>query len=194
MNYICLLKNSYSHQEYSVTSLREQDTLRIKDWRNDQIDVLRQKAVLTDEDQIGYYHNIVLPSMNERQPEIILFSFLLNAGCIGYGGLTNIDWSHKRAEISFLLATDRISDDTLYQKEFTIFLKLIKEIAFSELKLHRLFTETFAFRQFHTYVLEMNDFRFEGRLKEHVYISNKFFDSLLHGCLYQYYLEERGQC
>ena len=73
--------------------------MRIKDWRNDQIDVLRQKAVLTDEDQIGYYHNIVLPSMNERQPEIILFSFLLNAGCIGYGGLTNIDWSHKRAEI-----------------------------------------------------------------------------------------------
>jgi RimJ/RimL family protein N-acetyltransferase len=194
MAYICLPKNYYTFQEYSITSLREQDVLRIKEWRNDQIDVLRQKTMLTDEDQINYYHNVVLPSMQEKQPQIILFSFLLHEDCIGYGGLTNVEWMHKRAEISFLLATERIPDKMLYQKEFTIFLKSIKEIAFIELGLHRLFTETFAFRQFHINVLEANDFRLEGRLKDHVYINSRFVDSLIHGCLYHYYIEERERC
>ncbi len=103
------------------------------------------------------------------------------------GGLTNIDWYSRKAEISFLDSTKRSKQMKLYQTDFNSFIFLIKTIAFENLKLHRLFTETFDFRKTHIGVLERNGFIYEGCLKEHKYIKNKYVDSLLHGLIYEKY-------
>lgn len=182
MGYICLQGDYYQFEDYSITPLREEDILLVKEWRNEQIDILRQKEPLTDEQQINYYKTIVLPLMSTREPSDILISYLYQGECIGYGGLTHIDWTNRRAEISFLLATERNYNLELYQKEFTIFLKLIKQIAFGELELNRLFTETYDVRPYVIDVLESSGFEYEGRLKEHVLIKGKYVDSVLHGC------------
>jgi RimJ/RimL family protein N-acetyltransferase len=190
MGYICLQRDYYQYQDYSITSFREEDIFLIKEWRNAQIDILRQKEPLTDKQQISYYENIVLPLMLTKEPSDILFSYLHQGECIGYGGLTHIDWIDRRAEISFLLSTSRIHDAKLYEEEFTIFLTLLKKIAFAELELNRLFTETFDIRPLHVNIIHNNGFRLEGILREHVRIQGQYVDLLIHGYLRSYFEKE----
>lgn len=165
----------------------------IKKWRNEQISVLRQNKILTDEDQYKYYNDVILPSMAENQPHLILFSYLLSGCCIGYGGFTNIDWIARKAEISFLLDTERAADPKLYQNEFSIFLGLVKKNAFNELNLNRLFTETFDIRPVHVDTLLNNGFELEGKLRQHVVSGGEFVNSLIHGCLKENYSGEVGK-
>jgi hypothetical protein len=181
MKYLLLNKESYIHNNYSITTIRREDIFQIKQWRNDQISVLRQDKILTDDDQINYYNDIILPSVNDNYPKLILFSFLLNSDCIGYGGLTNINWTDKRAEVSFIVDTARTHDANLYESDFNTFLSLIKQVAIDGLGFNRLFTETYDIRPLHISILEKNDFQFEGRLKQHVFIKGSFVDSFIHG-------------
>ncbi|UJF33199.1 GNAT family N-acetyltransferase [Paenibacillus hexagrammi] len=183
MKYRCLTNQEFIYGDYQIVPLREQDIFHIKQWRNEQITVLRQKRLLTNEDQLRYYRNAVSPTFEVEQPSIVLFSYLLQNDCIGYGGLTNIDWESKRAEISFLLNTKRISDPDIYKKDFQSFLTLMKKVAFDELRWNRLFTETYDIRPHHIRILEESGFQFEGRMRQHVLIDGDWVDSLLHGCL-----------
>ena len=155
-------------------------------WRNEQIDVLRQNRLLTEADQDRYYREVVEPSFSEDRPRIILFSYLRDEDCIGYGGLTNIDWDSRRAEISFLVDTDRTRDLKVYREDFSVFLRLMKRIAFGALQFNRLFAETFDIRPHHIRILEDNGFRLEGRMRQHVIIRGRPVDSLIHGCLKEY--------
>lgn len=181
MNYIHLNSANYSLGDYSVVPFREDDLLNIKKWRNEQLDVLRQTKTLTDNDQINYFKNYIQPSYTDPNTRIILFSFLLNGKCIGYGGLTNVNWEDKRVELSFLLNTKRIKDDLIYTADFTHFIELMKTIVFVDLNFNRIFTETYDIRELHISILEKCGFLLEGRMREHVKINGKFVDSLLHG-------------
>ncbi len=162
--------------------MRKKDIYFIMKWRNDQIEILRQNKTLTKKDQLSYYQNYILPSFFQKKPTLILFSYLLNNRLIGYGGLTNIDWRSKKAEISFLLNTKRAKDKIAYQQEFMVFLKLIKQIAFKDLKLKLIFTETYDIRPWHVATLEQNGFISKRRIKKHVYKKGKNIDSLIHEC------------
>jgi RimJ/RimL family protein N-acetyltransferase len=156
----------------------------IRKWRNEQIEILRQKNLLTVEDQKRYWNKVILPSISSDAPDIILFSYLFMNNLIGYGGLTHIDWSAKRAEVSFLLKTELTRDYGKHPKYFDIFLKILKKIAFDELKLQRLFTETYDLRPYHVTVLEKNNFKFEERKRYHIFLETegRYVDSLIHGC------------
>jgi len=187
MNYKCLNKQTYNYKNFTVTPLREEDIYKIKDWRNEQMDALRQNNVLTDTEQYNYYSNVVKKSFLEEKPRIILFSLLENSNCIGYGGLTNIDWYSERVEISFLVETSRTKDNAVYEVSFLSFLELMKMVAFEELKFNRLFTETFDIRPLHISLLEKSGFLLEGRMREHVFIKDKFVDSLIHGFIKSQY-------
>lgn len=177
--------------KYSITSIRYSDLLPIKNWRNDQMNVLRQQKPLSDEDQFNYYNQVILPSMTMDEPKILLISYLLEDVCIGYGGLTNIDWMSRRAEISFLLNTERINNSEQYQHDFSAFLNLLKKLTFEVLDFNRLFTETYDIRPLHIATLEANGFCLEGRMKQHIMIDGKYYDSLIHGFLKEYYNAKR---
>lgn len=187
--YRCLSRQAFSQGSYQILSLRKEDIFLIKDWRNEQIDVLRQKSPLTDDDQLDYYNNVIHNTFEQRQPTMILFSYLEGGKCIGYGGLTNIVWEHQRAEISFLIETSRVGNDELYERDFFNFLQLMKQVALADLGLNRLFTETFDIRPFHISILEKSGFRLEGRLKQHVKIAGQFVDSLMHGYLKEWFVD-----
>lgn len=181
--YICLKKNNYSFNHYSITPIRYEDIFRIKTWRNEQLSVLRQKKILTDEDQDKYFKNIVYPLFAEANPSQILFSFFLNNRCIGYGGLVHISWEDLRAEMSFLVDTQRAQNDELYRNDFSAFIELIKDVCFNELKFNRLYTETYEFRAFHISVLEQSGFKAEGIMRKHIYEKGIFYNSILHSIL-----------
>ncbi len=187
MNYKVLNTNEFVLNNYSLVPLRHDDIFFIKEWRNAQMNILRQNKILTDTDQENYFNQSILPTFSQSNPKQILFSFLESKKCIGYGGLTNIDWESKRAEMSFLVDNERSKNKETYTNDFTSFIKLIKIVTFNELKFNKLFTETFNIRPLHISILEANGFVFEGRMKQHIIINGKFVDSLIHGFLKEYY-------
>lgn len=180
--YHCLAVSDIRQGERSLVPLRQEDILPIMHWRNAQLDVLRQKAPITPENQQRYYDDVIVPGFSQPQPGQILFSYLLNGTAIGYGGLVHLAWEDKRAEVSFLLNPERLAPET-YREDFGCYLNLLKEAAFSRLGFARLFTETYDIRPQHIAILEANGFDLEGRLRGHVWINGRPVDSLMHGCL-----------
>ena len=76
---------------------------------------LRQNKILTKDAQENYFNNIISKLFELKEPNQILFSYLKNDNCIGYGGIVHIDWGTKRAEVSFIM-------DTKLEKDFLIFI------------------------------------------------------------------------
>jgi len=184
--YSCLSSQTQEDGDYAILPLRNEDIFLIMEWRNQQIDILRQGTPLTHDQQQLYYNDVIRPSFSAPQPDLLLFSYLFAGECIGYGGLVHIDWGNKRGEVSFLVNTERLRNDNIYKDDFSTYLALIKKAAFDDLKFHRLYTETFNIsgaRELHMEILEQNDFEYEGRMRDHVAVGNKYVDSILHGCI-----------
>lgn len=184
MYHQCLAKNQFQDDAgYQLVAIRPEDVENIRLWRNAQLDILRQKTLLTSEEQQAYFQKAIWPTFQEAHPPQLLFSFLLNQTCMGYGGLVHIDWENARAEVSFLVDPSRLAHPEGYKKDFSHFLTLICQVAFLELNFHRLYGETFAFRKEQIAILENFGFKREGVLREHVFKCQQWQDSILHGLL-----------
>ncbi|HEV8051128.1 MAG TPA: GNAT family N-acetyltransferase [Parachlamydiaceae bacterium] len=182
MIYACLHQQEFEDLPYRMEPLRHEDIFLIKQWRNEQMDILRQNVLLTDAMQKSYFENVIKPSFTKSQPEQILFSFFKNALLIGYGGMVHIDWKAKEGEVSFLVDTEREKNSTDYRSDFSSFLKLIKSVAFKDLQFKRLFAITYDIRPLHLSILENSGFIEEKRLKNEMTINEKLVDVLIHGC------------
>ena len=135
MNYKVLKKQIFSQDQFSIVPIRFEDRWDIMKWRNEQIYHLRQNKPLTTEDQENYFNNIVAKVFHQQQPNQILFSYLEDDTCIGYGGLVHINWIDKNAEISFIMNTDLEKNE--FEKHWRIYLGLIEYVAFGELKFQK---------------------------------------------------------
>lgn len=166
-----------------VRAVQPADIEAIRQWRNAQMDVLRQTAPISPEQQERYFAEHVWPQTTNPEPSQVLVALERAGVFIGYGGLVHISWPNRRAEVSFLLTPDleKKSDELIAL--FSRFLDLMKLLAFDDLGLRRLCTETFAHRTRHIATLEASGFRCEGRLREHVLIEGKPTDSFAHGLL-----------
>ena len=188
--YSFLASNKFCLDEYCLVPFLEQEMELIRKWRNEQIDYLRQNKPLTKDEQSKYYHQVIKKSFYEKKPEMILFSFILKNNCIGYGGFVHIDWNLKKAELSFVLDTNRTEKLETYKKEFSIFLKIILNIGFKQILFHKIFTETFDIRPNTILVLEKTGFVLENRLSSKNYINGSYVDSLFHRILISEYVEK----
>jgi RimJ/RimL family protein N-acetyltransferase len=155
----------------------------IRCWRNAQIDVLRQSRAITAEEQIAYFKRTIWPEKTSDRPSNILLGLFENGQIIGSGGLVHIAWDYGRAEVSFLLATEISRADEVVEARFEAWLRQMQSLAFDDLGLSRLTTETYAMRTLHIRVLEKVGFQPEGRLREHVRVDGRPMDALVHGCL-----------
>jgi len=176
--YKVLSKQIYTEGAYSLVPIRMEDRYAIMQWRNEQLYHLRQNNPLTVSDQDNYFENVVAHLFDQDKPNQILFSYLKNDQCIGYGGLVHINWIDKNAEISFIM-------DTALEKEYFSFhwqtyLGLIEKVAFDELHLHKIYTYAFDLRP-HLYdSIEKVGFKKEAVLKEHCSFNDNFIDVLIH--------------
>ena len=84
-----------------------------------------------------------------KQPSQILLSVLYNSILVGYGGLVNINWFDQKSEVSFLLKPDFENSEKLKGYIFPIFLQLIANLAFQNLGLNKIWTETYCSRKQH---------------------------------------------
>lgn len=181
--YKVLNNQKFSNHEFSIIPIRYEDRMAILKWRNEQVYHLRQNRLLTEKDQDHYFNNVVNKLYDQEQPNQILFSYMENDICIGYGGLVHINWVDKNAEISFIMNTELEND--YFSKHWTIFLQLIEQVAFKELHLHKLFIYAFDLRP-NLYKVCLDNFYFlDAKLKDHCYYDNKFIDVVIHSKLYQ---------
>lgn len=182
-SYHCLKLSNVALGTYRISPIRSEHIEAIRCWRNAQMEVLRQTSEITPEQQQGYFANTIWPDMASPFPSNILFSYFKDREHIGYGGLVHLAWEHRRAEISFLVAPERAELPAQYRADLTHFLALMANVAFTDLGLNRLFTETYAQRESHISILEDFGLRPEGRMREHVVIEGVPTDSLIHGYL-----------
>jgi len=166
--YKILTEQQFKSGEYSIVPIRSEDRYVIMNWRNEQIYHLRQSKPLTKEDQDRYFDYVVSQLFEQEKPNQILFSFLSNDICVGYGGLVHINWIDKNAEISFLINTDLEKD--FFNEFWKIYLSLIEKVAFDELSLHKIYTYAYDLRPHLYVVLEDCGFNKDAVLKEHILI------------------------
>jgi len=181
--YRCMPRAEIADGGYAVRAVEPEHIEAIRQWRNAQIDVLRQAAPISPQQQADYYVREIWPAKRLAEPRNILLIYLEDGRPIGYGGLVHIAWEHRRAEVSFLLDPAAVRSDAELAALFSRFLKLIKELADHDLGFIRLHTETYAIRHVHIATLEACGFRREGCLRRHVIIDGRPTDALLHGCL-----------
>lgn len=169
--------------EFSVRAVQPADIQQIRVWRNSQTDVLRQSQQISRGEQETYFTTFVWPQKALAEPNQILLSILDESELIGYGGLTNICWQNKRAEVSFLLEPVKEEHPETKRRIFRFFLESLCEIGFVRLGLNRIFTETFKFRGAHMSIIEGAGFAREGTMREHVQMRGNAIDSIVHGIL-----------
>ncbi len=169
--------------DYRYTLLERDHIEALRQFRNAQIDVLRQAELIDEDQQVRWFEEVVEPAHGEEQPPQILISILAGGEFVGYGGLTNLHWTNRRAEVSFLMDPERAADGPTYERDMTEFLAFLAELAFDVLGLNRLFAETWAFRESHIALLEKAGFLYEGRMREHTFDPSGPIDSVLHGLL-----------
>lgn len=176
--YKILHKQSYKNDEYSIVPIRMEDRYDIMRWRNEQIYHLRQNKPLTEEEQDNYFNKIIPPLFTQDKPGQLLFSFLKDEECIGYGGLVHIDWEKQKAEVSFLIATHL--ENNFLKEYMTIFFRLIDEVAFVELGLNKLYTYAYDVRP-HIYpFLEANGFIRKEVLPQQIRGGEVYADVIIH--------------
>ncbi len=177
-SYSSLNKQIFTKGDYSIVPIRFEDRLDIMKWRNEQIYHLRQAKPLSEENQNAYFQNVVSKLFEQEQPNQLLFSFLKNDTCIGYGGLVHINWIDQHAEISFIM--DTTFEKSSFELMWSIYLELIEEVAYDDLNLHKLYTYAFDIRPHLYTVLEENGYNQEADLKEHCFINGEFKSVFIH--------------
>jgi RimJ/RimL family protein N-acetyltransferase len=176
--YKALNKQVHSEGIYSIVPIRFEDRIEIMNWRNEQIYHLRQSQPLTIQDQDIYFNTIINQLFEAEKPSQLLFSYLENDKCIGYGGLVHINWIDKNTEISFVMNTKLEKD--MFKFHWGTFLQLIEKIAFNELNFHKVFTYAFDLRPHLYEVLESKNYIKEAVLKEHCLMRNNYIDVVIH--------------
>lgn len=176
--YKCLEKTLFKSGDYYILPIRDEDKYTIMQMRNEQIYHLRQQNKLTKEAQELYFATTITELFDQIKPKQILFSFLKNDICIGYGGLVHINWIDKNAEISFIIKPELEKD--LFQNSWFHFLKMLEEVAFNYLSLHKIFTYAFDLRPHLYTAIESAGLAKEAVLKEHCFFEGKFIDVVLH--------------
>jgi RimJ/RimL family protein N-acetyltransferase len=180
-SYKILQKQIFESGIYKIVPIRYDDKALIMNWRNEQIYHLRQNHLLTIEEQDSYFLNTVNKLFDKRNPDQILFSFLENDICIGYGGLVHINWFDKNAEISFIINTSL--EEKWFQKHWSTYLQLIEKVAFDELTFHKIFAYAFDVRPHLYETLEGNNFFKDAVLKEHRLFNGSFIDVIIYSKL-----------
>ena len=186
IKYKRLINQIFISDCYKIVPIRFKDRINIMNWRNEQMYHLRQNKQLTLNEQNSYFKNTISSIFDDYNPNQILFSYLKNEECIGYGGLVHINWVDKNAEISFIMNTKL--EKECFEFHWSKFLFLIEIVAFQELNLYKIFTYAFDVRPNLYKVLENSSYLNEAVLKEHCYFDDKYIDVVIHSKKNQNYL------
>lgn len=172
----------YERNNRCLGPMKKEHLPFLKQWRNEQMDILRQQQPLTDRDQEEWFQKI------QSDLSQVIFSLMIsdeqNAHkFIGYCGITNIDQVNRRGEISFIVEPARAKNEKLYREDLLSTFYMLGCHGFKNLNLHKLYTETYVFRKCHIQLLEEFGLRRGGILRDHKFVKGRYWDSIIHSML-----------
>jgi RimJ/RimL family protein N-acetyltransferase len=176
--YKALNSQVFFNENFKIVPIRYEDRYDIMIWRNEQIFHLRQNKPLTEHGQDDYFKNIITKGFELETPNQILFSFLENDTCIGYGGLVHINWVDLNAEISFIMKTSL--EEMYFQKYWNIYIKLIEKVAFEDLGLNKISTYALDLRPKLYPIFENLGFEKEAVLRKHCLFNKEYINVVIH--------------
>lgn len=99
---------------------------------------------------------------------------------IGAGGLTNINWISRSAELSFYIGANEAYVDAVYAPEAA---RLLCDYAFDCLNLHKVWAEIYDFDQAKIGLVESMRMRKDGVLRDNVFAEGGHHDSYVYSLL-----------
>lgn len=141
----------------------------IRNWRNEQLSMLRTSFPLTREMQEDFYHNVV----SNRSANARYWGIHDNEKLIGMAGIENIQHENRLGEISLLLIPNTMDK---YGEEA---LSLILHEGFMNLNLENIFTEAYVSSPYSAFWTEQEKKRKAGisLLPNRKYYSGKYLGS-----------------
>jgi len=185
LTYTCLNNQFIANSDYSLCPIQKKNIELIRRWRNKQIKVLRQQKIITPDEQKEYFERHIFSQFKSSHPSEILMGLYHKETLIGYGGLVHIAWQEKKAEVSFLLNPTRMKYLNTYKRDFSNYLILIKKLAKEELNFHKIYSETYTFREDHINLLEEANFIKEELIKDRTSKEGISIDSVIHGMVFK---------
>ncbi len=167
---------------YALRPLRWDDREPIRQWRNDQIDVLRQAGPCPPRTRTATTSTSSRRRWTRSGHRQVLVAMTEDDALVGYGGVVHLSWSDRRGEVSFLTDTARL-DEATFAADWRAYLDLLLPLARDVLRLHKLTTETYEVRTTLIPILEQHGFVLEGTLREHHLLDGRWVTSLAHGLI-----------
>lgn len=152
------------------------------DWRNAQMDILRQTRPLTMYNQYEWFEQI---STDPDQAIFAIIDTLIRDKdyLLGYCGLVHIDHRQRRAEASLLVDPEIAEDINRYTEVFFPAAYQLFQYGFEEMGLNKISSETWMFRECHIKLMELAGMTKEGVLRKHQFARGAFQDAVIHSML-----------
>lgn len=162
--------------EIRLRALEREDLPQLRDWRNQDSMRLyfREYRLLNMVNQCDWFESM----SRDRNTEMFgIETRTADWELIGVCGLCYINWVDRHAEVSIYIG----SPDYRRQGCATETLEQLKQRAFLEFGLHRLWAEIYVYNVASVCLFEKCGFVREGIRKEHHFHDGKFHDCLLYG-------------
>jgi UDP-4-amino-4,6-dideoxy-N-acetyl-beta-L-altrosamine N-acetyltransferase len=160
--------------EVRLVSLNREDLETLREWRNSDWlrPYVREYRLLSMVNQRDWLDHI------SRSREVEMFGVDFYGGLIGVCGLCNVNWVNRTAEISLYIASAHQGKGFASQV-----LDLLRQRAFGEFNLHRLWAEIFDFNVASIALFQRSGYTLEGRLRQHFLKLGQYRDILIYGLL-----------
>jgi len=159
--------------------------VKAREWRNDKeiYDNCRQVGLISEKDQQNWLANGDIKHM---------FAVIIDSGCIGVAGITNIHNTHRCGEISLYIAKEHHSLGIGAKP----IIKTLAAYAFEMLNLNRIFGETYSTNVVELLNLKELGFITEGTLRQTYYKNGQYIDSVIQSLLRSEYdrLKDGWRC
>lgn len=169
-----------------LRALEEEDLKTLRDWRNSKHvrKTTREYKLLNMINQKKWFESI----HTDNPPKHVMFGIVGKNGKLdGVTGLTYIDWKNKHAEISIYMSNENWQK----AKKAKDTVNLIIKYGFEELNLHRLWVEIFQISKENIELFEQMNFMKEGILRDKVWRSGKWWNSIIYSILSNEYKHDQ---
>jgi RimJ/RimL family protein N-acetyltransferase len=150
------------------------DMEHIREWRNDNLSILRTPFALTKEQQEDWYKNEIC----DRRSRSRFWAICDECGqLIGYGGIENIQWENSIGEISLLISKKYQGKGLGYKAAMDILHE-----AFSNMNLRTVFAECYENNKSVKFWDKVFNGCYQTKLPCKKYHSGIYFDSIYYSC------------
>lgn len=163
-------------KKVGLVAIERQDLKQLLDWRNnpDFRKHFREYRELSMADQEKWFNEKVLGDPTTRMFAVRRLEDNELLGCCGF---VYISWVHRHADLSLYIGwNDTYIDDEGYAKEAC---DLLLTYGFSELDLHKVWTEIYSFDAKKKRLYDEFGFHKDGLLRENYFYNGKWWDSLI---------------